>query len=216
MKILGLPYLKCYLTVVGLLPSLFLFSQESSIKLYANMLVHSEQIPRYYDDYSGRNSHYNGISVAYRRIAKNGLLHQLEAKFAYDKVESLHKRIDTALRYEIGGTMKRKIFKVLKLRFGKSFKVFHLDERITSKDYNEYPVDRKVSGLNSSIFSSLEFGLGKRFYVEMVANFAIMTIAFDRNYYDDPTRPAGLRNIGGTDFDFFNEKLLRIGLGFNL
>jgi hypothetical protein len=215
MKILGLPYLKYYLTVVGLLPSLFLFSQESSIKLYANMLVYSEQIPSYYDN-SGKNSHYNGISVAYRRIAKNGLLHQLEAKFAYDEVESVYKRIDTALRYEIGGTMKRKIFKVLKLRLGKSFKVFHLDERITSKDYNEYPVDRKVSGLTSSIFSSLEFGLGKRLYVEIVANWSIMTVAFDRNYYDDPTRPAGLRNIGGTDFDFFNEKLLRIGLGFNL
>ena len=173
---------------------------------------------RHFDDGFDKGFRFNSLTFAYRNIKENGLLFQIEPKIIYKNESDKFKRIETGLRMEIGGAIKKPIFKILHVRLGKFARVFYLNEQIEAEAirFGSYPTTRNIGGIAFGPFIAFEIKLGKRFYLEANAAYTGLAIGVDYQYVDDPNRTERQRRTGGFDMDSFSERFFRLGFGVNL
>ncbi|MFK7807235.1 MAG: hypothetical protein AB8F74_05465 [Saprospiraceae bacterium] len=192
---------------------------QKSIKAYSNFQFHkSQELPRHFDDRTNSGFRYTGLTFAYRKISTNGLLVQIEPKLIYQNKSDQYERLETGIRFEIGGAIKKPIFKILHVRIGKFVRAFYLNEQIEAGIIRagSFPTRNNIGGFAFGPFIAFEVKLGKRFYIEANAAYTGVSIYVDYSYREDPRLTEQQRRIGGFDLDSYSERFFRLGFGMNL
>ena len=118
------------------------------------------------------------------------------------------------MRYETGKYITKNPAKKFRLLRGWAFKTYYLHESLEPLQLNDFPVEKNKGGLDFTAFIHLEYHLSKSVYLDINANFLSMRYEVASSYQNNPAYPLSQRKYTHFDFDGFNKRLMRIGVGY--
>ena len=207
---------KSFLTLLLVVVCTSLWAQENSVKLYSNFLyLNSEYIPTRYA-YEAKLFNYNSISVAFRRITKRGLIHELEAKAFFKKQNDASGEVqwkDIQVRYQLGA-YSATLFNKIKIQPAGALTIFHSTEEIDVADFNEYKITNDRNGFNLSFFIHAEYPISEQLYLDINTSFLGFAFYLDYRETENPNIAELQRRLGGFHIEWYPTRLLRIGIGY--
>ena len=204
------------LSFIFLSISAHLKGQNNSVKVYSNFLyLNSSQIPEHFD-FERSPFQYNGLSFAYNYESKKGRMREWELKTIINNYSEEYaiRRLDTHLRYETGKYITKNPAKKFQLLRGWAYKAYYLHESLEPLQPDDFPSERNYSGLDLSFFVHLEYHLSEKVYIDINTSFASVSVGINTYYQYNPAYPVSQRKYTHFDFDGFNKRLMRIGVGY--
>ena len=192
--------------------------KEIIIKAYANFLYFSSSYnPRPYD-FSEEPFRFWGITPAISfRDKKSLIIHEIETKFWYSTRDNENiKEYEIGLRYELCWYLKNEILPGLKFRWGPSALIYYYNADVRVSLYNGFPLKVDEGGLEFSLSAHLEYQLSEKLKIELTTSNFNINFQADYQYTNNPGLTERQKQQGGFDFDFFNQRILRLGLGYEL
>ncbi len=191
--------------------------KEIYIKAYINFLYfNSSYNPRSYD-FQKEFFRFWGVTPAISfRNNESRKIHEFEPKFWYSTRDNNNiKEYEIGLRYELCWYLKKEIFPGMRFRWGPSARIYYYNADITS-GYNGFPVMAKNGGLEVSLAAHLEYQISEKIKIEITTSNFSFSFAVDDQYIDNPALTERQKKQGGFDFDAFSQRILRLGIGYEL
>lgn len=191
------------------------FSQTKSIKIYSNFLLfNSDQFPRE-RDYKPSTINYQGITFAYHSQKPNATFQQIEGRVNIKKTSENGIDINRSafhIRYEYGKYLVTNKNEKLKFAVSGASKLYYQFEDISGSLI--FTSNDSEVGLNITTFANLEYNFSKNIFLELGLspfgfNFGLVTSKFD-----NPSIPESRQRSSSFYFSGFNERLLRLGVGY--
>lgn len=209
--------MKDLLVIAFLFISVNSFCQERSIKIYGQFIPYTEYYKPIAFNADNFGSNYNGTSIAYRKV-KEGKMRQFSIKPVYKNSREEDNSYDL-----IGGDIRFDMAKLIELKnkksslyFGNSVWLGFLNEQIDSRAFNAYGIRKDHIGISWALFSSFEYQLTPKCYIELATNFFSLSYFYERQYIANPILSESRRVQTDHDFDLWGQRNLQIGFGYNL
>ncbi len=188
---------------------------EVVIKAYTNFLYFNSQYnPRPYD-FSPEFFRFWGITPAVSfRAYESPIIQEIEPKYWSSNSEDGNiKEYEVGLRYELCWYLKNEIVPGVRFRWGGSsrFYYYHAD---VSSGFNGFPTIAQNGGFELSLVAHLEFRIFKKIIVEINTSNLNVNFEIDDQYIDNPGLTENQKTSTGFDFEAFNQRILRIGIGY--
>ncbi len=187
-----------------------------TVKAYANFLYFdSDYNPMPYD-FDKLFFRFWGItpSVIFRKEGSR-TVHEFEPKFWFSTRDDNNiKEYEIGLRYELNWYLKKDIFPGLQFRWGPAIRGYYYNADV-SRGYNgPYPIEVNAGGLELSMGAHLEYRLSKNLILDLSTSNFNVNFGVDFHYHDHPDLTERQKKNGGFDFAFFNQQLMRLGIGY--
>ena len=209
--------MKDLLVILCLFISVNSYCQERSLKIYNQFIPYSEYYKPIVFNAKNSTANYNGTSIAYRKV--NGeKMRQFSVKPFYKnsrEEDQSYELIGGDLRFDMAKHIELKN-KKSSLFFGNSVWLGFLNEQIDSRVFNAYGIRKDHLGISWALFSSFEYQLTPKCYVELATNFFSWSFFYERQYIANPILSESRRVQTDFDFDLWGQRNLQIGFGYNL
>ena len=185
---------------------------------YSNFLyLNSDYNPRPYN-FSKEPFRFWGITPAISFRRKDRLvIHEFEPKFwATVRDDNNIEEYEIGLRYELSWYLKKVLISGLNIRYGPSARLYYYRADVKSEVSNRFPVVAQEGGIEFSFSLHVEYQLSKHLKITITSNNFNLNFAIDDVYFDNPALTARQKSQGGFDFAAFNQRILRIGFGYEI
>jgi len=191
--------------------------KEIILKAYASFLyLNSDYNPRPYD-FSEEPFRFWGITPAISFRDKESLIiHEFEPKFWYSTRDNDNiKEYEIGFRYEMCWYLKNEIFPGMRFRWGPSARIYYYDADVKANPMG-FMVHQQTGGLEFSLAAHLEYQLSEKLKIELTTSNFNLNFSVDYQYLNNPALTERQKQQGGFDFDLFGQRILRLGLGYEL
>jgi hypothetical protein len=192
--------------------------KEVVVKVYSYFLYfNSNYNPRPYN-FSTEPFRFWGITPAVSfRESRRLMVHEFEPKFwASVRDDNNIEEYEVGLRYELNWYLKKDIFPGFRFRYGPSARIYYYHADVKKDVMNGFPVVAQNGGLEFSFSIHFEYLFSDHFRIEISSNNFNFNFAVDDVYYDNPALTERQKSQGGFDFEVFGQRILRIGIGYEL
>ena len=193
-------------------------NREIVIKVYGNFLyLNSYYNPRPYN-FMQEPFRFWGITpaISFREKTRR-MIHEFEPKFwASVRDENNIEEFEVGLRYELNWYLKRALFPGFRFRYGPSARVYYYHADVKKDVNNGFPAEAQNGGLEFSFSIHFEYQISDHLRFELTSNNFNVNFAVDFLYYENPALTERQKQQGGFDFELFNQRILRLGLAYEL
>jgi len=196
-----------------------LHSQSKELILYKDFYYFNSRPFLRFTDFEPKAINNYGWSIAYKKMKSDRKYNQFEAKVIFessDEADNSFKRKEFLLNYRKGKYLKKKLFNVLKMRYGPSLNLRLLTEDLEPGLTREFPRENILGGLGLSVLAGLEYPLSDKLNIHLDTNLFGLSFSLNYSYFDNPALTERQKQQGGFDFDLFGERTLKIGIGYIL
>lgn len=190
--------------------------KEIYIKGYVNFLYFNSGYHPNYHNFEKEFFRFWAVTpaVSFRNL-ESLKVHELEPKFWYSNRDNV-KEYEFGLRYELCWYLKKEIVSGLRFRWGGSSRIYYYKADIAFDPMFNNPTKEQNGGLELSLAAHLEYQIFKKIKVELTTSNLNINFALDYHYTDNPLLTESQKTQGGFDFEIFNQRILRLGIGFKL
>jgi hypothetical protein len=192
--------------------------KEIIIKTYVDFLYFNSQYhPRPYD-FTKEFFRFWGITAAISFRDKESLvIHEFEPRFWYSTRDNENiKEYEIGLRYERCWYLKNDIFPGVRFRWGPSARIYYYNADVVASSSNGFPLNVHNGGLELSMAAHIEFRITEKLKIELTTSNFNLNFAVDYQYNDNPNLTERQKSQGGFDFDLFDQRIMRLGIGYEL
>ena len=196
-----------------------LLSQSNELIVYKDFHYFNSRPFLRYSNYEPTSISSYGWAIGYKKMKNERKFNQLEAKVLFDSSDEASapfKRQEILLNYRKGKYLKKNLFNILKVRYGPSLNINLMKEDLAIGTDREFPIDNLLGGIGLSVFGGLEYKLSHKFNIHIDTSLFGMIFSINTSYYDNPALTERQKRQSGFDFDLFGERILKIGVGYNL
>lgn len=213
-------YLKiCLLVYLSSTTMTSLFSQSSELILYKDFFYFNSKPFLQSSAYEVKSIDNYGWSMAYKKIKNESRYNQLEAKVFFSKSDDASAPFDRKeilLNFRRGKYLKKQLFNVLKVRYGPSLNVNLVTEELEIGTDRAFRRENISGGIGLSVFGGIEYSLSNRLNIHIDTNLLGMSFSTKYSNIENPVLTERQQRQGGFDFELFGERILKIGIGYNI